>query len=104
MSLRRLVSALSVVVATGGVVLAQPKAPTPAPAPAPAPGTPAPAEGSAVQPIEDAPPSDMEGKDENPDAPRGTEVVVVGPTVKVEKPTGYPIEEALRPITLPANM
>jgi hypothetical protein len=116
MQLRRLLSVGSVVVLATGVALAQPKKKddkkTPAPAAgsaagsaaAPA-GSAAPAEGSAVQPIEDAPPSDMEGRDENPDAPRGTEVKVEGPTTPVEtKPAGYPVELALRPITLPANM
>jgi hypothetical protein len=108
MSLRRLVSVSSVlIVATASAVVAQPKADkTPAPAPAPAPaGSAAPAEGSAVQPIEDAPPSDMEGRDENPDAPRGTVVVDTTTTAPAPTaPTGYPIELALRPITLPANM
>jgi hypothetical protein len=96
------------VVVASGAALAQPKADKKAPAPAtpaaPA-GSAAPAEGSAVQPIEDAPPSDMEGRDENPDSPRGTDdkpQVVTGPTEK--KSTGYPIQLALRPITLPANM
>ncbi|HEY5945435.1 MAG TPA: hypothetical protein VIV40_08085 [Kofleriaceae bacterium] len=114
MSLRRFLSVSSVVVVATGAALAQPKKDakkTPAPATgsaAPAGSAAAPAgsaEGSAVQPIEDAPPSDMEGRDENPDAPRGTEVkaeVVTGPVE--QKPTGYPIELALRPITLPANM
>jgi hypothetical protein len=116
MQLRRLLSVGSVVVLATGAALAQPKQAdkkkTPAPATgsaagsagAPA-GSAAPAEGSAVQPIEDAPPSDMEGRDENPDAPRGTQVKVESPTAPVEaKPSGYPIELALRPITLPANM
>ena len=48
----------------------------------------------------------MNGTDENPDAPRD---VFNKPTVTATapaptRPTGYPIEEALRPITLPANM
>src|SRR5436190_18417611 len=122
-SVRRLISMLSVVAATGGVVLAQPagkapagKAPAPTPAPAPAAGAPAPAtpatpaaatpaEGSAVAPIEDAPPSDMEGRDENPDAPHGTdEEVVATPGPAMVKASVYPIEDARRPITLPENM
>lgn len=112
MQLRRILSVGSVVVLATGVALAQPKkkddTKTPAPAAgsaaAPA-GSAAPGEGSAVQPIEDAPPSDMEGTSEDPDAPRGTQVVVQTPTGPVEtKPAGYPIELALRPITLPANM
>ena len=114
MSLRRLISVLSVVVfATASVALAQ--TPAPAKAPAPAPATPPAAgsgagsgsgEGSAVQPIEDAPPGDMEGRDENPDAPKGTgdETPGVVATAPSTKPTGYPIEQTQRPITLPANM
>jgi hypothetical protein len=64
-------------------------------------------EGSAVQMTEDPPPKDMSGTAENPDAPHtvvdpetATAVVVAPPPA----PTGYPIEEALRPITLPRNM
>jgi hypothetical protein len=63
-------------------------------------------EGSAVQMTEDPPPKDMAGTAENPDAPH----TVVDPetTAVVAAPlpprTGYPIEEALRPITLPRNM
>lgn len=115
MSLRRLISVLSVVTVATASAFAAPndkKAPAPAPAPAkeaePAPaagsaaGT---ADGAAVAPIEDSPPSDMEGRDENPDAPKATDTdvaVVVAPTVV--KPAGYPVEQALRPITLPASM
>lgn len=128
MTVRRLVSVLTVVlVASATVVVAQPKggakkAPAPAktpvapakdPAPAPAPaagsGSAAPAAGSdagsAVQMAEDPPPSDMDGVNENPDAPKtgdgSAAVVVVAP---VKKKTGYPIEESQRPITLPQNM
>jgi hypothetical protein len=85
MTVRRLVSILSVCLAAGAtVVSAQPKKKAPAKAPAPAPAAPGsgatpigPEAGSAgsgevVAPIEDSPPADMEGKDENPDAPRGT--------------------------------
>lgn len=110
--LRRLVSVSSVVIVATGAALAQPaKGESKAPAPdagsaAPTGSTPgSAAEGSAVQPIEDAPPADMEGTEENPDAPRGTApgaAPVTGPAPT--KPTGYPIELALRPITLPANM
>jgi hypothetical protein len=109
--LRRLVSVSSVVIVATGAALAQPKGESKAPAPAPGSAAPAgsaagsAAEGSAVQPIEDAPPADMEGTTEDPDAPRGTEpgaAPVTGPAPT--KPTGYPIELALRPITLPANM
>lgn len=97
MSLRRLISVSSVVVLGSSAALAQP-------APA-GDATPAAADGAAVQPIEDSPPSDMEGRDENPDAPRGTDAAVsvtAGPTEL--KRSGYPIELSQRPITLPANM
>jgi len=61
--------------------------------------------GQEVQMSEDAPPKDIEGKEENPDAPRvgGEEAPAV---VKQAPPkrTGYPIEETMRPITLPKNM
>jgi hypothetical protein len=117
MSLRRLVCVLSVVVVSGSVVLAAPKkddkkkkAPAGPVAPAkddaaPTPGAADAGSGSAVQMTEDAPPSDMNGTDENPDAPKdvsNTTVAVAAPVVT--HPSGYPIEEALRPITLPANM
>lgn len=114
MSLRRLISVLSVVTVATASAFAAPndkKAPTPAPAPAkeaepaPATGSGAAADGAAVAPIEDSPPADMEGRDENPDAPTGPDVDValtVAPTVA--KPAGYPVEQALRPITLPASM
>jgi hypothetical protein len=121
MSVRRLVSVLSVcLVASATVVVAQPKngkkvpvapakekAPAPAPAPTPAAGSGSGSDaGSAVQMAEDPPPSDMEGTNENPDAPKGTGdgsavVVVVAP---VKKKSGYPIEQSQRPITLPQNM
>ena len=117
MSLRRWVSVLSVVVVSGSMALAAPKKADKKKAP-PAPVAPAKddagsaapaaagsAAGSAVEMQEDAPPSDMNGTDENPDAPKdvsNTPVVVAAPATK--KSTGYPIEEALRPITLPANM
>jgi len=55
---------------------------------------------------EDPPPSDMEGTNENPDAPKtseeATRIVPVAPPKA--KRTGYPIEEIYRPITLPQNM
>src|SRR6185312_13023253 len=91
MSLRRLMTILgATVVATGSLVAAAPSKPKKKPAPvAPAKdATPTPAggaggtgsgamgaggsgdaAGSAVQPIEDTPPSDMNGVDENPDNP-----------------------------------
>lgn len=46
----------------------------------------------------------MEGRDENPDAPKGDDTTTVTTTAPVVKPTGYPIEETQRPITLPENM
>jgi hypothetical protein len=97
MSLGRLIPVVSAVVLTGGVALAQPK--DPAAPPAPADGA-----GATVAPIEDAPPADMEGTNEDPDAPRGDEtpITAVGPAPM--KKAGYPIEEAQRPITLPQNM
>ena len=55
---------------------------------------------------EDPPPGDIEGRDENPDAPRGIGVEtkpVVEKPVKAKRGS-YPIEEAMRPITLPQNM
>ncbi len=122
MSLRRLISILGVtVVATGSLVVAAPAAKkkpakpakpatpvAPAKDPTPAAGSAATgsdASGSAVQPIEDTPPADMNGTSENPDAPHAATIEVAAsvavPTVK--KPSGYPIEEVLRPITLPRN-
>jgi len=125
MSVRRLVSALSVclVVASATVVVAQPKkndpkakAPVaPAKDAAPAAGSGSDAgsgaaagsdAGSAVQMAEDPPPSDMEGTNENPDAPKtigDTKDEPVPVAVKKAR-SGYPIEEVWRPITLPANM
>lgn len=117
MSVRRLVSVLSVcLVASATVVVAQPKkndpkAPVaPAKDAAPAAGSGSgsgsgAAEGSAVEMVED-PPADMDGVDENPDAPNtgsGTNGPVVAIPEKL-KTAGYPMEESLRPITLPANM
>jgi hypothetical protein len=122
MRVRRLIIALSVcLAASASPVAAQPKgdpkkAPTapgpgkdpakdPAKAPAPAPG-PGGAGGEVVQMGEDTPPADIEGKDENPDAPRtiGEEPAPVVVKEAPPKPTGYPIEEAMRPITLPKSM
>lgn len=118
MSLRRWVSVTSLLVASSFALAAPKKADkkkapaTPvAPAKEDAAGSAA-AEGSgagsAVEMQEDAPPSDMNGTDENPDAPKnavGTDenkvaVVATRPMKKGE----YPIEEALRPLTLPQNM
>lgn len=121
MSARRLASVLCVVlVASATVVVAQPKGGAPAPAKEPAPTgmekTPDPAAGSAagsgsgagsaVEMAEDPPPSDMEGTNENPDAPRiiGEDKKDVSTVPTVTKKAGYPIEEIYRPITLPQNM
>lgn len=123
MSVRRLVSVLCVcLIASATAVVAQPKggkkapvapAKDPAGAPAPAPGPAAGGgsaagsdAGSAVQMTEDPPPSDIDGTNENPDAPKtgdgsAAEIKVIAPTVKR---AGYPIEEVQRPITLPQNM
>lgn len=72
-------------------------------APAAAPDAAAPPAAAPVP--EDVPPSDMEGTDENPespfdyDAPRPS----AAPVVKA-RPSGYPVEEVLRPLTLPRFM
>jgi len=103
MSLGRLIPVVSAVVFSGGVALAQGTAPAGGAPAAPAAGE---GSGSAVAPIEDTPPSDMEGTSEDPDAPRGgdeTQVTPTGPTGPKKK-SGYPIEESQRPITLPQNM
>jgi hypothetical protein len=58
-----------------------------------------------VQLPEDPPPADMEGVDENPDAP--VDYDAPPPTVVVEapqRPEGYPLEEVWRPLTLPRFM
>lgn len=64
--------------------------------------------GSTVQMTEDPPPSDMTGTAENPDAPHSMIDSDAPPAVAVVaapvRPAGYPIEEALRPITLPQNL
>jgi hypothetical protein len=63
-------------------------------------------EGSAVQMTEDPPPSDMNGTDENPDAPKsvGDGEVPGVPAGPAKVRSGYPIEEIARPITLPQNL
>ena len=133
MSLRRLISILGVSVIATSFVAAAPakkKAPTPvAPAKEPAKGSAAgsgsaagggagggsgsaagggsgDSAGSAVAPIEDTPPADMQGTNENPDDPHGVgmENKIIAPVPVAKKTTTYPTEEALRPITLPANM
>jgi hypothetical protein len=64
--------------------------------------------GSAVQMTEDPPPSDMAGTAENPDAPHSMldrdSPPAVAAVAAPARPTGYPIEEALRPIALPQNL
>lgn len=104
MTVRGLASIAISLLATGTVALAQPAGGTPPPAD---PGTgSAPPAAPAPAGEDEGPPADIEGRDENPDAPRG--IVEPTPDVPVApaKParTGYPEEEALRPITLPANM
>jgi hypothetical protein len=65
-------------------------------------------EGSAVQMTEDPPPADMNGIDENPDAPKSvldSETPTVVSAAPAARPrSGYPLEEVARPITLPQNM
>jgi hypothetical protein len=124
MSLRRLASVLTVglVASTATFVAAAPKeepAKTGPVAPAKedagsgsATGSAAPADtgatgGTTVDMTEDPAPADMEGTNENPDAPKvGDEKDRVVPVTPAEKPrrSGYPTEEVLRPITLPENM
>jgi hypothetical protein len=105
-----LASALTLFVA--GPAFAQPKKKDPTP---PATGDTKPADGdggTAVDmPEDDTPSADPSGVNENPDAPKGPVVDVdktatVNPETPAPKPErkGYPIEETLRPITLPALM
>jgi hypothetical protein len=57
--------------------------------------------------VDEPPPKDMDGRDEDPGKPGGLTVEQPKPAVKTtwERPTGvYPIEEAHRPINLLANM
>jgi hypothetical protein len=73
-----------------------------------APATTGAGEGSAVQMTEDPPPADINGIDENPDAPKSvidSDAPTVTAAAPVQRPrSGYPIEAVLRPITLPQNM
>jgi hypothetical protein len=122
MRARRLISTLCVCfAASGSLVAAQPKKPDPAKAPAkgpvapakdPAPAGPAgpaPAAGSGsgevVQMQEDPPPKDIEGRDENPDAPRdiGADAPPAVTAKAPIKKSTYPIEEVARPLKLPRN-
>jgi len=106
----RLISIFSVgLLASATIVAAQPakkKAPA-KPTPAAPPKDAGSGSGSAVDMPEDPPPKDMEGKEENPGAPKAatveTEVVAQAPPPKPKR-VGYPIEEALRPVTMPKNM
>lgn len=111
----RAISVIGASLLAVGVVGAQPKKPAPkgpiAPAKEPDPTAtpPAPTDGSgsAVTPVEEPPPSDMNGTDENPDNPKGVDQPDPNKVVAVpekSKKAGYPTEEALRPITLPQNM
>ncbi|MGE0872040.1 MAG: hypothetical protein AB7P03_26010 [Kofleriaceae bacterium] len=99
MTVRRLLCVLTVCsLASAPVVVAQPTQDPPPATDAPPAGTPPAAE--------DAPPADMEGIDEDPEAPRTGAEKPADVTVVPEKKarSGYPMEEALRPITMPANM
>jgi hypothetical protein len=53
---------------------------------------------------DNTPPADMNGTDENPDAPRGDDSLAPPVPVKAARPPGYPLEDIYRPITLPRNM
>jgi hypothetical protein len=88
-------------------------APAPAPgptapaAPAPAaPATPAAAAAPVAPAVDDAPPADLEGRDENPNAPRlaADPPPAIAAEASPPPPAGYPRAEAARPITLPRNM
>lgn len=91
----------------GPVAPAKDAAPAPVTSPADAPAAADPNAPPAADPVEEAPAADIEGRDENPNAPR-----VVGdeppPLVAAPPPPppreAYPTEETLRPITLPRNM
>jgi hypothetical protein len=110
-----LISVLSVgLVVASGVVAAQPKkdakkkktppAAGSATAPAGSGSGSGSAAGSAVTPIEEAP-KDIEGREENPESPKGEGTEEPPPTTAPPpKPAGYPMEETQRPITLLKNM
>ena len=108
MTVRRVVQLLVCLVATFAVAMAQPKKGAPAPAkdPAPAAGSGSAGSGEAPPPVDEGPPPDMEGKEENPNAPKlpGEETKVEVKAPEKKRTSGYPMEEVLRPITLPANM
>lgn len=71
-------------------------------------GAPTGGEGSAVQMTEDPPPSDINGVDENPNAPKslvdGDSPTAVTAAAPAKDRVGYPLEEVARPITLPQNL
>jgi len=117
MHLRRLISVLSVgLVVASGVVAAQPKKADKkadkkkkddkkkagSAEGSAAAGS---AAGSAVAPVEEAP-KDIEGREENPDNPKvgAGDTEEPGTEKPPPKPTGYPIEEVMRPITLHGGM
>ena len=127
MHLRRLISALSVgaVVASSIVAAAPKKADKKKKAPAAAKGdkgsagsagsAATPATGSAATPptgsaagsagsADEGPPKDIEGREENPANPKGTETEEPPTAAPPPKPTGYPIELAKRPILLLKGM
>jgi hypothetical protein len=117
MTVRRWVPLIACLLATFTVAIAQPKKAPAKKAPAAGSGsgsakapTPTPGSGSGsadAPPPDEGPPADMEGKDENPGAPHalpGEEPKVVEKAPEKKVITGYPMEEVLRPITLPANM
>lgn len=106
MTVRRVVPLLVCLLATFAVAIAQPKKAPPAP-PAPAAGSGSGSADAPPPPPDEGPPPDMEGKDENPGAPKalpGEEPEVTVQAPEKQKVSGYPMEEVLRPITLPANM
>jgi hypothetical protein len=117
MTVRRLISVLCAgTLASATVVVAQPSRPAPKKAApkatpgdkkaAPGPATPGGGEGSAVQMTEDPPPADINGIDENPDAPKSVGDGDTPPvaTAPAQARTGYPLEEVARPIILSANL
>jgi hypothetical protein len=99
--LRAALAAAAGLLLAGGVAAAQPEAKKPAD-PDAAPATDG--DGKEVELEEDAPPDDIEGTAENPDAPKlpGDDAPVVEVAAPPPVRTGYPIEDVLRPLTLPA--
>jgi hypothetical protein len=113
MSPRSVLLVVGLAVASTAIAVAAPAAPSKAGAgsgSAAAASTTAAGSGSgsgSAAPVEE-PPKDMNGTDENPDAPKVLGEDTPKPTVAVVAPkpvqTGYPTEEVLRPIILPKNM